>query len=405
MAFRQIKRSSIGTTSLIIFVMTLTFLNLVVVGGILVGLIAGSYQTFRQNFSGDIIITPTIGQQYIDNSQNLLSLARGSEEISAVSSRYVVGAQVRADLLENPKAGAKPNQISVAVVGIDPVDENSISGISNLLIEGEYLRPNEEGYILVGSGRVDRFSVIEDPNLEPLKNVKVGSKVRVTIGDRSKELIIKGVVKSKEQNIDQRMFIQDSELRKLIGRTDLNVNEIAIKISPTSNSTAVVEALKQRANPDKVRVQTFEQAIPKFLRDIELTFAILGNGIGAIALVVASITVFIVIFINAVTRRKYIGILKAIGINGQAIEISYIIQSLFYAIFGSAIGLLLIYGLIKPYFDLHPINFPFSDGILVAPVASSLIRAGILLLVTIVAGFIPARLIIRQNTLDSILGR
>ena len=53
---------------------------------------------------------------------------------------------------------------------------------------------------------------------------------------------------------------------------------------------------------------------------------VLVRGIGGVRdlvnkLVVASITIFIVIFINAITRRKFIGILQGIGISGEAIEI------------------------------------------------------------------------------------
>ena len=119
----------------------------------------------------------------------------------------------------------------------------------------------------------------------------------------------------------------------------------------------------------------------------------------------ATITIFIVIFINAITRRKFIGILKGIGINGQAIEISYILQSSFYAILGSGIGLFIIYAFLVPFFIAHPINFPFSDGILVAPISETMIRVALLVFATIIAGYIPARMIVRKNTLDSILGR
>jgi hypothetical protein len=60
---------------------------------------------------------------------------------------------------------------------------------------------------------------------------------------------------------------------------------------------------------------------------------------------------------------------------------------------------------LKPFFDANPINFPFSDGILVATVNGTAIRTAILLLATIVAGYIPARIVIKQNTLSAILGR
>ena len=135
------------------------------------------------------------------------------------------------------------------------------------------------------------------------------------------------------------------------------------------------------------------------------TFSTLGNMLSSIGLAVASITIFIVIFINAVTRRKYIGILKGIGISGSVIEISYIFQSVFYAITGSIVGLVLVYVLLVPLFAAHPIDFPFSDGILVAPLGETLFRVALLVLTTLIAGYIPARMIVRKNTLDSILGR
>jgi len=80
-------------------------------------------------------------------------------------------------------------------------------------------------------------------------------------------------------------------------------------------------------------------------------------------------------------------------------------QACIYAGFGIIFGMMLIFFLIKPYFASHPINFPFSDGILVATLPTSLIRAGILLLTTMIAGYIPARIVIKQNTLSAILGR
>ena len=81
------------------------------------------------------------------------------------------------------------------------------------------------------------------------------------------------------------------------------------------------------------------------------------------------------------------------------------IQSLFYALAGVIVGVIIIFGFLKPYFDAHPINFPFSDGILVATPFGTFIRAVILFIATLIAGFIPARIVIKQNTLSAILGR
>jgi ABC-type antimicrobial peptide transport system permease subunit len=103
--------------------------------------------------------------------------------------------------------------------------------------------------------------------------------------------------------------------------------------------------------------------------------------------------------------RSLVGIMKGIGISPRAIQFSYVVQAFFYGITGSVVGLVFTFGFLKPYFDAHPINFPFSDGILVATPLGSGIRVAILLVITLLAGYVPAKLIIRKNTLDSILGR
>jgi ABC-type lipoprotein release transport system permease subunit len=131
----------------------------------------------------------------------------------------------------------------------------------------------------------------------------------------------------------------------------------------------------------------------------------LGNLISSVGLVVASITIFIVIFVNAITRRRYIGILKGIGIESRVIEISYVIQSLFYAVVGMIIGTIFVFGFLEPYITQHPINFPFSDGILVVTWLGVFVRAAILCVATVIAGYIPARIVVNQNTLSAILGR
>ena len=73
LAWRQIRKSNPWTTGLIVFVMVLTFLNLVVVSGILVGLIEGSIAAWHQQYTGDIIISSLANKDYIENSPNIIT--------------------------------------------------------------------------------------------------------------------------------------------------------------------------------------------------------------------------------------------------------------------------------------------------------------------------------------------
>ena len=67
LAKNDIARSNKWTTILISFVMTLTFLNLIVVRGILVGLIEGSVKANKERFSGNVVLTVLNNKDYIEN--------------------------------------------------------------------------------------------------------------------------------------------------------------------------------------------------------------------------------------------------------------------------------------------------------------------------------------------------
>ncbi len=404
LAYRQVRRASKWTTFLIIAVMVLTFLNLVVVSGLLVGLIEGSVEANKEFYTSDVIISKLEKKDYIEQSPLVLDIIKSLPEIEKYSARYIDSGRVEA----NYKQASKEEEIDSVggtFAGIDPIAEDELTNISRFVIEGQYLNPTDNDQILLGANFLKKYFPIESPGFSTLDNVEVGDKVRIKIGDITREVTVKGIIKSKVDELSYRIFFPEAQLRGLIGRTDYNVDEISIKLVPGADPTLVKEALIRSGVGEYARVQTFEDAQPKFLKDIKATFALLGNAIGSIGLAVASITIFIVIFINAITRRKFIGIMKGIGIDGKVIETSYIFQSVFYAVCGSAIGIVIVYFFLVPLFRAYPINFPFSDGILVAPIGSTLIKIGLLMFTTIVAGYIPARMIVRKNTLDAILGR
>ncbi|MFA6095778.1 MAG: FtsX-like permease family protein [Candidatus Paceibacterota bacterium] len=404
LALRQVRRASKWTTGLIIFVMTLTFLNLVVVSGVLVGLIEGAVQANKEYYTSDMLLSNLEKKDYIEQTPYVLSVVRALPEAQTISARYLEGGRVEA----NYAVATKEEEIDSAggtIAGIDPVAEDDLTGISRFVIEGDYLEPGDYDQVLMGAYLLKKYFPVETASFPTLDNVGVGDKVRVKVGGITREVTVKGIIKSKVDELGYRVYFTDSQFRSLIGRSDYNVDEISVKLKPGSDPILVRDGLLRSGIGRYARVQTFEDAQPKFLLDIKATFALLGNMISSIGLAVASITIFIVIFINAITRRKFIGIMKGIGISGKAIETSYVFQSVFYAVIGSGIGLLILYFMLQPYITAHPIDFPFSDGILVAPLGETMVRILLLVVTTIVAGYIPARMIVRKNTLDSILGR
>ncbi len=301
------------------------------------------------------------------------------------------------------KDADEANKVSAPLVGIDPVLEDDFSQLSTRMLEGRFLEEGDSNSIVLGKDIVAKYQT--DTNRPALKGVATGDKIKVTVGKNTKEYTIVGIVQAKAQQISGRAYLSDTEYLNFTGAVNYDADEIGIKTTSDQAAVNLQETLKENGYDTYAKIQTFEEGLPQFVRDIGNLFGILGNFFGLIGLVVASITLYIVIYVNVVTRRKFIGILKGIGITERAIEISYVFQALFYAIIGIGIGLGIVYGFLVPFFDANPINFPFSDGILVAPLGETLFRGGLLVGVAVIAGFVPAWMTIRKNTLNAILGR
>jgi putative ABC transport system permease protein len=405
LAKRDIKHANIWTTTLIVFVMTLTFLNLIVVSGILVGLIQGSEDAQKKYAIGDIVISSFLNRTAIEQTPKVEAIVKTIPGYKDHTVRYSGSARVESNYRETINPGEKRDGVGGMLLGIDPIQEEKFSGVSKFILRGSYLESTDQDSILIGKNLLYEFTPIEAPGFQTLKNITIGQRVKITVGKTSKEYFIKGILSSKVDEFDTSVVALSSEVRKLTGRTDLDAGTIAIQLLPGTDPAFAKDFLLQSGVGEYARVQMAAEAFPKFLTDVKVTFGILGNVISGIGLVVASITIFIVIFVNAITRRRYIGILKGIGINKKAILYSYMYQAFIYASLGIFFGMLLIFLLIKPYFAANPIDFPFSDGILVATIPTSFLRAGILLVTTVIAGYIPARIVIKQNTLSAILGR
>ncbi len=384
LAFRQIKNANFYVSGLIIFIMTVTFLNLVFISGILSGLVVGASEDSRKHYSGEVIITPLEGKEHIKNTSRLVDMIDGEYSV-----RRIEGGVLQSEYRDSLRRNEKESSVGVSVTGIDFKKESSVTDLQKFIVEGDY-----EG-LLVGSGLLDRYDAgISDDLLE---GVHVGDRVRLVVGNRSEEHVVGGILKSKLSQINSRVFISERDFFTLTGRSLGLSDEIAIKDEGSIAGCCFEEF--------DAKVETWQESQGQFFDDLSVTFTLLGAVIGAIGIAVASVTLFIVIFISAISRERYIGIMKGIGIEGSIIKYSYMFQSVFYAFIGSFIGIFVLYAFLVPYFAENPIDFPFSDGILDVTYAGVSLRLAILFLSSIIAGLVPAHLIVKKNTIDSILGR
>lgn len=405
LAFNYLKRNSVGVNVLVVSIMTLTFVNLVFTIGILVGLVEGASNAYREQYSGDVFISSKIDRDHIERTDFIESVLTQYPGVVSFTKRYVENGTVLAHYKNIGSKNKAQDIVGTEIVGIDPETELKAMDLIPFLVEGEFIDKRDYGKVVLGADLLEKYSPVDVGAFDTLSNLDIGDKVLISLNGISKEFEIKGIINSKSQAIGRRVFMLENEFTRLTSRDNLNADEIAINIEKSISPSSMKTSLINSGLNKFALIRTGEESLGEFFENLKGTFSVLGNIIGAISLIVGAVTIFIVIFITVLTRKKYIGILEGIGISKRSIITSYVMLSIFYSISGIILGTLILLYLLVPFFAKNPIDFPFSDGILVANYLGIFIRGSILLIITIIAGLIPTYLIVKKDPLESILGR
>lgn len=407
LGIRQIQQSNIWASVLIVTVVIFTLLNLVVISGVLNGIIDGVIKSVRDEAVGDITINPLPGESHIKETERILNELSRYEQIEGFTPRYEELAIIEANYTERRDLSIERDLIAVNILGVDPKTEKEALRLEPLVTEGEYFSENDRGYIVLGKYNIDRYGEEYGDVFDSLKGVYPGDMVRIFTpsGTESLEFEVKGIVHSKIDVVALSVFIPELDFRRMFNRVDNNADQIIIRLKSEEDLNLVYDLMVRSGISELGEVELFRDNIPKFIKDVTTTFESLILVIGSIGIFVASITVFIIIFINIISRRRQIGILKAIGIRRRVIEYAYATQAGFYALTGISVGVLIIYNLLVPYFKSNPIDFPYTFVFLSVTPEGLFYQCAILFIIMILAGFIPAWMIAKEQTLDSILGR
>ena len=433
LTIRYIRKSNIWTTILITCVIILTFLNLTVIGGLLEGIIVGSFNGLRDRALGDLYISPNEDQPFVERTQHIVASLRDDARVRTFSPRYSTRIEIipQDEIFNITNPRDKRRTINTNALGVDPEAERATTNLPSRILEGEYFSANKNrNEILIGSALLEQYSPF---GADVLSGVEVGDFVYIRIGGEQKSDFIfgdnenaqqvpvgtkrkdvtgvlkkyqvRGIYRTKAGEMDLAVVMNGDEVRGYNPSPANDVSGIAVRLFDSADAPAVKEQLVSLGFGRYAEIKTVEEAIGPFLDDIRTVFQILGMVVGSVGLAVASITIFIIIFVAASSRRKFIGILKAIGITPNAIRISYVLYALSFAFIGTLIGLAILYILLVPFFDANPIPFPFSDGILYITPARVTLYIGLLFFATFIAGLIPSHRIVRQPAIDAVRGR
>lgn len=404
LARKSIMKGNKWALVFVILAMSLSFVNLNFVPAVLSGASNTLEKQLVNTLFANIVIDPKENKYYLDDTQQIVQKVSAVTGIVGVAPHLNNNAFIEYQWKEKKSFSDKGKEGSWPVIGIDPIQETKVTTIHEHIIEGSYLDEKDRDAILFGVEIAGGDLAQTAPQLT-LGGVRVGEKVRVTYPNGvQKEYTVKGIFRAREMlRVDHLAFVTRQEMASVLGRgvfTD-RASQILVSVDDPGNVKWFVEELKALGISGEIRDS---KEYGSALLSMASTFNTISSLISGIALAVAAIVIFIVIYISVLTKRRETGIVRAIGLNERVIIYSYLTQSLVYAFVGVALGWIILHFILEPYFIAHPLDLPL--GLMSLSVEPATVWTSVLslLIAALLAGLIPVFFVTRQSVIKIIWG-
>jgi putative ABC transport system permease protein len=369
--------------------MAVAFVNLIFVSALLNGIVAGSNQQVVDTMVGNVYMVPKQGQPVIKNVRELKSGVASHDKVQAVTS----GITLPAKFDKGTRSGRWP------VLAMDPNEYATVFNVKQKMYEGEYLEADDTEGILIGRQIAGGKDMEFDST--SLKDARIGDRLTVTFEGFAKTFVVRGIVYTKFIESDTKAYITEAALNKLVPATKNQATDVYIRTTKTDE-----EAVQRDLSGLRADTETYlwtEAA--GLMRSVSSSFGSINAIMTIVGTIIAAVTTFIVIYVDIVNRRRQIGILRAIGIKPYIIVANYLILAVVYAVLGIALGTVVFFLVLVPYFQRHPFSLPITEAVLNLTYADYLVRLGIISGAAFIAGLVPALLVTKTKMLNAIRGR
>jgi len=393
LASTSIIKGNKGVILLTVLILSIVTVNLLFVSGLLNGLVTSANDKIKDTYAGDIVVESSIQNPLISDMDMLMNEVEHISGVVAVTARNEIGVAVS---FSNESINEHTNCI---VYGILPDREVEIFNISESMIEGTYLDPDDDE-ILLGM----QIAGADDPSIalyaRSLKKVHAGDNIQVTYANGiQKTYKVKGIFYTEFIQTDVQAYVTEDEFEKVEPSVAGKASSIRIKINDGADAGTIIDRIGKLR--EGLRILTWDD-YAGIVRSMTDSFNVIHTILNVVNLLVAGITVFIVTYIDVTNRRRQIGIQRAIGITPGSIIVAYLLRAVFYAIVAAAVAILVFLYVVMPVEARYPFHFPFGDVNLVTGFFSVLQAFIILLCATVVAAFIPVWMTLRIKILDAI---
>ncbi|MDF1536274.1 MAG: FtsX-like permease family protein [bacterium] len=322
---------------------------------------------------------------FIEDPALFMEIAGRSDDVDQAFPR------IRGDGMLATAAGAE----GVAYQGIDPTRPGEASIFRRSMSEGEFLTENAGAGIVVGARLADRLKL------------KVGRKAVLTTQDATGEITstllrVTGIFRTGSGAIDGSICLIPLAFLQEALSMNGGVTSIALYIRNPFKHEETLQRIAAQIPEGPTHLYAWQTLQPD-LRDYVVIDDAFGYMIYAIILLIVAIGVLNTVLMSVMERRREIGILTAVGMEGGQVMRMLLTETVFITILGILAGLAMGLG-VNWYFSVYGWDLSAMSpeewslaGTVIDPVLRSHLRpqraiilCGLVFLLTVTMGIYPA---------------
>lgn len=269
-------------------------------------------------------------------------------------------------------------KVNATLSGIDVANEVQLFNTGQYMTGGDLAELDRRSdAVVLGTGLADKLSV------------SMGDNVTLSTSDGvTKVLKVTGLMQTGTGSVDKsRALISINTARQLLSKNKSYATEVLANIRDYNKAKEVAAAIR----PDiRYKTEAWQEGNGQ-LESANTLRDIIAIAVSLTILIVAGFGIYNIMNMTVNEKMREIAILKAMGFDGRDIVHIFLVQSIIIGLIGGFVGLLLGFA-ISAIVDHIPFKIASFDTLPISYLPADYIMAMVFgLLITFVAGYLPAR--------------